>query len=503
MTSGRPPSRPSFNQTGGDAEAAQVVDVDVLHLRLPCRCFQVSYKVAEPGKFSLTTEFLLRLLRFADGLKEEAVAEFFGFVEDEARFVIDHAERFGYVARLGGRICLTEAGNNLFNVGDGEPALFEVQTKRDRFDFDLIAFAPAERQQFVSPFEFELPELPLQSVQEAANASGRVSSSLKRYFREFQFKQSRSRSENQLLYTVDDVQPEKRFSMIVPMTIGVRSDSPSLPEVNLHSWKTGVELEDRSAVVQSCASIVRDIRVSGGGLTHKAAQCLANCAPEQVSRFIREQGFDPEAYFRATVRQIGELRSDRPTVRVIGNIWTEANRIRLASALRSAGDRGLKPPTMVLWLRPSLPFWGMTARLPETLEAVVKHFAPADGEQRLPLRSALISDEDWPRLFTKAFNAIVDVPAHRLPQGLEVFLVPGRLAFVLVHTPIGIDEGFPIALGVASFDLKVVERVHAVVTDILSGAFSESLHCDWATDHLLDELDAALDFSSSIEPKGQ
>lgn len=85
----------------------------------------------------------------------------------------------------------------------------------------------------------------------------------------------------------------------------------------------------------------------------------------------------------------------------------------------------------------------------------------------------------------------------------EVFLVPGRLAFVLVHTPTGIDEGFPIALSVASFDLKVVERVHAVVTDILAGAFSEPLHCEWGTDHLLDELDAALDFSSSIGPKAQ
>jgi hypothetical protein len=235
----------------------------------------------------------------------------------------------------------------------------------------------------------------------------------------------------------------------------------------------------------------------------EAGQCLADCAPEQVSRFIRQQGFDAAAYFRATVRQAGELRSDRPTVRIIGNIWTDANRTRFASALRSAAAREGNLPTMVLWLRPSLSVWGMTTRLPEMLDGVRNQFAPDEGEERRPLRSVLIGDQDQPKRFSEAFNAIVRIPLHHLLQRLEVFLLPGRMAFVLVHAPIGVAEGYPIPLGIASFDPKVVERVHALMTDILAAAPPRPVYCNWGTDRLLEEIDAALDFSSSSSSKAQ
>src|SRR2546426_3504882 len=100
------------------------VEIDAFDLRLPCRTFRVSYKVAEQGKLSLTTEFVLRLLRAADELREDGVAKFFGFSDEEARFAIDQAERFGYVDRANGRVHLTSAGPNLFQAGSDEPALF-------------------------------------------------------------------------------------------------------------------------------------------------------------------------------------------------------------------------------------------------------------------------------------------------------------------------------------------------------------------------------------------
>src|ERR1700728_224549 len=35
---------------------SDLVDVNVIELRLPCRSFRIRYKVAEPGEFSMTTE---------------------------------------------------------------------------------------------------------------------------------------------------------------------------------------------------------------------------------------------------------------------------------------------------------------------------------------------------------------------------------------------------------------------------------------------------------------
>jgi hypothetical protein len=476
-------------------QAPLVVDVNVLHLRLPCRSFRVSYKVAEPGKFSLTTEFLLRLLRFTNRLREEAIAEFFGFSADETSFVVDHAENFGYVMRTAGRIGLTEAGYNLFVAGSDEPALFEVQTKRDRFDFDLIAFAPAEWQK-LSPFEYELPELGLTNIEETANASQYIISSFKRHFQEFQFKRGGSRIEKQSLYSVDAVHPDNRFSIIVPVTLSIRSDNPSFPEANMLSWKTGFELEDRAAVVQSCAAFVKANSIAANGFNQEAAKYLARCAPDQISRFFRNEVFDPEAFFRSTVRQVGELRSDRPTVRVIGNVWTDANRTRFASALKSAAAREERAPSMVFWLKPASSLWGMTTRLQDILGAVTEQFVSPEEGEHIPLRTVLISDEEPLPRFKKAFNAVAKVPSRCLPRGLEIFLVPGRLVFVLVHTSIGVTDGYPVPLGIVSFDPKVVERTHGIITDIMSAAESLPAYCDWALTNFLDEVDTALEFST-------
>ena len=103
-----------------ESERNPRVEVDAFDLRLHCRAFRIGYKVAEQGKLSLTTEFMLRLLRAADDLREDGVAKFFGFDAEEARFAIDQAERFGYAERASRRVRLTSVGHNLFAAGGPE-----------------------------------------------------------------------------------------------------------------------------------------------------------------------------------------------------------------------------------------------------------------------------------------------------------------------------------------------------------------------------------------------
>jgi hypothetical protein len=217
-------------------DSLDLVDVDVLEVRLPCRAFWINYKVAETGEFSLTTEFLLRLSRLADGLQEDAVGEFFGFNPDETRSIVDFVESVGYVQRKNGRVYLTDSGHGLF-AGSDEPALFEVDARQERFDLDLIAFAPADRRSLTA-FEYELPELSLAGSKDPGKASKYIFKSFGRFFQEFRFTKGGSRLEKQSLYTVDDVRAEQRYSSTLPVTLAVRTDDPGFPESSFLQWRT-------------------------------------------------------------------------------------------------------------------------------------------------------------------------------------------------------------------------------------------------------------------------
>ena len=475
--------------TSDSTEPLDMIEVNVLEVRLPCRGFRISYKVAETAEFSLTTEFLLRLSRLADGLTEDAVGEFFGFNPDETRFVVDYVESVGYVQRKDGRVYLTDSGHGLF-AGTDEPALFEVHAREERFDFDLIAFAPADPWKNLTQFEYELPELAL-GPEDPGEASKRVFKSFRRFFQEFRFKKGGSRLEKQSLYTVDDVQAGQRYSSILPVTLAVRRDDPGFPETSLLQWRTGPELDDRAAILQSCVNFAKGIRGRLVQVSPKAKDWLVACAPETLSRFSRNQVFDADAFFRATVRQAGELRIDRQTVRVIGHLWTDANRTRFASAMKYAAANSSRDPVMQIWLRPGVPYWGMTTRLPDVLGAVSRKFGQQEQDARA-VRAIMIGGESASPGFKNVFNAIVEVADKDLPSGLEIFLVPGHVAYVALNTPIGHDEGYPIPVGIMSFDQTVVAAVQQRVLELLTTSYCMPAFCDWQSGDLVAEIEAAL-----------
>ena len=280
------------------------VEIDAFDVRLPCRTFRISYKVAEQGKLSLTTEFILRLLRASDELKEDWVAQFFGFNDEETRFAIDQAGRFGYVERVNGRVRLTAAGHNLFSAGGHEPTLFQVVRRTDKVHFDLISFAPVEPRRILTNFELAFPELEIASPAEVGKASERVRVSFARYFQLLRPKRTETCAADSL-YTVDSVNAETRFPTLVPVKVSVRADNPTTPEVDLLSWKTGVDLDARAAVVQACGNLVRSVIARSDSKSEAAAKELIACAPDATARFMRSSGFGWSAYFRIAIQRAG------------------------------------------------------------------------------------------------------------------------------------------------------------------------------------------------------
>lgn len=465
------------------------VEIDAFDLRLPCRAFRVSYKVAEQGKLSLTTEFMLRLLRAADELREDGVAKFFGFNDEEARFAIDQAERFGYVERANGRVHLTSAGHNLFAAGSDEPALFQVVRKTDKVSFDLISFAPVEARRLLTKFEFALPELPLASLVEVGQASDRVKQSFQRNFRLIRPKRSGDSQVNSL-YTVDSIYAEKRFETVVPVKVSVRAENPTTPEADLLSWKTGGDLDEREAVLNACGNFVRSIEAQTDGNSEAAAKELVTCAPEAAGRFMRAGGFNWSAYFRIAIQRAGRLQIDRQTVSVVGRVWVDANRERLARAAEYSLRREGPRPPMIIWIKPAVPYWGFTTKFVEILDGLRHAFRDVPGgDGKLKV---LLGGETVPEAFDQACDVTVRVPTRALAPDLEVLLVPGRVCVVLGHSPVEATRGFPIPMGIVSFEPAVVRRAHELVTSLLSGSGVAIQHCSGNSEGAFVDIDRAL-----------
>jgi hypothetical protein len=465
------------------------VEIDAFDLRLPCRAFRVSYKVAEQGKLSLTTEFMLRLLRAADELREDGVAKFFGFNDEEARFAIDQAERFGYVERTNGRVHLTSAGHNLFAAGSDEPALFQVVRKTDKVSFDLISFAPTEPRRLLTKFEFALPELPIASLAEVGQASDRVKQSFQRNFRLIRPKRSGDSQVNSL-YTVDSIDAEKRFETVLPVKVSVRPENPTTPEADLLSWKTGGDLDEREAVLNACGNFVRSIEAQTDGKSEAAAKELVVCAPEAAGRLMRAGGFNWSAYFRIAIQRAGRLQIDRQTVSVVGRVWVDANRERLARAAEYSLRREGPRPAMIIWIKPAVANWGFTTKFVEILNGLRHAFQDVPGGNGK--LKVLLAGEAVHDAFKHACDVTVRVPSRALAPDLEVLLVPGRLCVVLAHSPVETTRGFPIPMGIVSFEPAVVRRAHELATTLLSGPGVAIQHSSGNSEDAFADIDRAL-----------
>ncbi|CUW41855.1 conserved protein of unknown function (plasmid) [Magnetospirillum sp. XM-1] len=451
----------------GAAPEETSVEVDNLDLKLPCRVFEVSYQVADAGKFTLTTEFLLRLLKAVNGLTEAEIAEFFGFSVDEAAEVVNAAERKEYVTRHGGKVALTEAGDSLFEGPAEEPALYEVERKRGHFGFDLVSFCPARSQQ-LEPFERTLPEVPLPDPELAANATKEIREAFRRHFHEIQVLLGGQDADRRSLYSIDDVTGQHRGSTLVPVSVKVGRETSATIGPDLRGWKTGVDLDNRMAVLQSCGAFLKTSIVSASYASENGADYLHECAPAHLARYFKGGQFNTLSYFRLATSMAGDLRKDRKTARIVGTLWTRQNFDRIVAAMKHAPEIPGMEHEPLIWLRPSTPLWGCSTRFVSMVEGLAKNMAPSGRPE--PLGTVLIAHDDREsgRRFGDVFDVVTTLRAGRTPKNFEMLLVPGRLFAAQVHLPMSGSDGYPIAMGVVSFDHALLRGAHEVMSDIIA-----------------------------------
>src|SRR5260370_8500472 len=210
----KPPVRHLKSQGLVGPEDDRSIELGVYYVLLPCRIFQIAHKVAVLGRTSLTTEFLLRLVKAVPGIFQEDAAAFFGFNLREASFVLAEAEAPGFVERRDGRLWLPVAGDGLFRDGSAEPEIFAVEPRRKDVGFDLISLAP-QHPRFLTEFQLALPELAILDEEAAGSAAAKVPRAFRGFFSETADRRDRP-GEKRDLYSADPPVSTNHSSCTLP-----------------------------------------------------------------------------------------------------------------------------------------------------------------------------------------------------------------------------------------------------------------------------------------------
>lgn len=449
-------------------EEDRTIEIGIYDILLPCRKYEISYKVAVLGKVSPSLEFLLRLLKCAPGITEEDAAAFFGYTRDEVAYVLNEALGPGYIERKEGRLWLTTAGDALFRDDDDDPTIFQVEDRRRAIGFDLLAIAPQQPQ----PLDFVeqwLPELPIEDGASTGRAAEKIGERFGRFFHELVDRSDREQLQRRDLYSIDSVVPKDRFQALVRMKVFAQASSPSVPEIDLNAWRPGHEIADRPQVEHSAALLVDDLKVTSAALNASDAYAaLVQLAPEFLKEFTTRTGLAVNRYWREAVGRVGEARSDRPTIAIVGPLYTEGNARRVLEVL----DYGLRDktdaPGFIMSVAPQTRFWGATTLQRDTLALIKRKLVQQPAADAPDPRSICLVAGKPPRYLERSFDEVHCSDAPEFPGALELLLFPNTAVAAMVHSPIGATSGQPVALGLASFDAQVVSRAQSFIVDRLA-----------------------------------
>lgn len=440
------------------------LEIGTYDLLLPCRRYDIEYKVAVLGLVSPTLEFLLRLLRSAPGLSEDDVRAFFGYSRGEVEYVIGEGVSPGYVERRGARLWLTQAGEDLFTVDEGGPMIFAVEARRNSHGFDLLAVAP-EQHRSLDKVERSLPDLSLEEHGGVGRVSERIPDRFRRFFRELGDRNDREQARRKDLYSIDGVVPGDRFQVPVRLRVFAQASSPNMPEADLTSWRSQQDLSERPEVEQAAGRFLAEMKATRHPEGDASGyRMLTDLAPEFLKDFTTGAGLSVHRYWREAVSRAGEPRSDRRTIALVGPLFLQANIERFMKVVEY-GLRDGPAPNLLLSVPPRIRHWGCTTLLQDLLSVVRLQLKADDATPIVEAKTVCMHVGKPTKYIAASFDAVEKMDATDLPGPVELFVVPGIAAAAIVHAPIGALSAVPAPLGFASFDHEVVRRTHMAIIE--------------------------------------
>jgi hypothetical protein len=449
------------------AEEDRQIEIATYDLLLPCRRYEITYKVAVLGLATPTLEFLRRLVKAVAGIGEQEVMSFFGFSRRELEYVLDEAIAPGYLERDEGRLWLTTAGENLFSQSEDGPVIFSVEGRRGSYGFDLLAMAP-ERPKFLDKVEMALPDLRLDDHSATGRASqDRVPNSFRRFFRELGERKDREQIKKLDLYSIDSVTAGERFQVPVRVRLLAQASSPGIAEVDFSDWRPDPDLSERPEVERAAGQFLEELSIATNTEADGSAyQTLVDLAPEFLKEFTTRAGLSVNRYWREAVSRAGEPRSDRKTIPIVGALVNQDNIERLLRLIEYGYPQVGNPPAIILSVPPVVPYWGATSVLRDTISVLRRKLMPEEPpSDDSDLRSICLVVGKPAKYIEQAFDRTETVGRLGHSASLEFLIVPNIAVCVVVHAPIGCSSGLAAPLGFGSFDPDVLDRVQELLLE--------------------------------------
>ncbi|WP_018858499.1 hypothetical protein [Rhizobium sp. 42MFCr.1] len=438
------------------------VELGTIDALLPCRNYEVSFKVAALGLLTPTLEFLLRLVKATPGIDEEKIGAFFGFSQADLTYVMNEAIEPGYVERREGRVWLTISGDKLFRDGEAEPTIFSVEQRRRVIGFDLMSVAPQHMRR-LDDVENALPELLMEDGADAGRVKGRIPDRFKMFFRQLAERSEKERSDQIDLYSIDRVTPQQRFSAPVRIRIHSTVDNPNGADIDLSSWRDAHEVADRREIERAAAIFVKRSETTPAAMeAFIGYELLIEFAPDFLKEYTIRNGLSVRRYWREAASRAGEARIDRKTIAITGALHLQENVRRLYSVLDYAMRESEPVVRQIISVAPQVAQWGATSETRDLLTALKRKLGSQDGEEP---RALCLSAGKPARYVERTFDEVMITDTPQFPRSLEILAVSGLFCAVLVHAPIGDASGYPVPLGFASFDPEIVKGVISHIDD--------------------------------------
>jgi len=444
------------------------LEIGIYDVHLPCRQYRINFKVAELGKVSLTTEFLLRLIHAVDGMYETDVAQFFDFSAPEMTYLLNESVSLGYIIRESGQLWLTHAGKDLFVQDSNYPQIFNVEDNTLDCGFDLIAFAYQDKNRY-EIFDSDVYELAIDPTV-ASKGTKQVFNSFKNNFREITSQYRLNSELNKSLYSIDNVSPGNRFTTVIPITVKVQKSSPSRGEPDLSKWRTEDELEQRQQIMPAIAKFMDGLHISLPRNAKEQYKFLHTLAPDLMEDYLTSDGISVHRFYKETVAlKRGGFRKNRKTIPIAGSLFNMKNVEILLKAIShvitDAAEESI--PNTLYWLAPNNWQWGRTHVLPELLKKIFELLSSKLDDDTQKISTTLLRNCKF-RAPDKVFGKVEQFEHNELPRNLEIFLIPGICVTALVHLPVNSSYGHAVPLGFISIDPSVISNAEKQLKAIAS-----------------------------------
>jgi hypothetical protein len=448
-------------------EADEFFPLGVYDCLLPCRLFDVTYKAAVPKNFSVLSEFVLRLIKATGEIDENDIGNYFGLNHRELSYVLVELDEAGYLTRGDGQVCLSAAGEQLFTHDSPIPKIFAVEELSKQVGIDLISLCLEERKSLTFA-ELRFPELAILDAPAASSAGDKVISLFSRNFSQFSSSATGRWQDRPILYSVDGATPLSRFSATVRINIGSKPRSPTSAEINLSDWGDEYQIEDRVDILRTVQDFAKTLYISRSDDAERSFEVLTTTATEFLAEWTRSDGLAIRRYYNECLGRVGEVRSDRKTIPVLGSLFVKENLRRLLDQLKYASTPDHSPKS-IFWIAPNVPHWGATRNLSEIVATLQDRYGEIDNSP--DVIGVCAKNAEW--VLSRVFDKTIDNEKLGVPRGLEVLLIPDVLCSVIVHEPLEAPRGLPVPLGYISRDSKVIERTRKLLSDL--GSTDETL----------------------------